>query len=183
MALGGPPDGLSVDLGSGAGLPGLPLALAWPNSRWVLLEAGSRRIELLEEAIRRLGLEERVRTEHGRAEEAARRPGVRGTAVLVVARGFGPPATTAECAAPLLAMGGTVLVSEPPPPPEAGTAGAGHEDQLRWPAVALAGLGLVTGPQVEVVEAGATYQQLHLRSPCPERYPRRNGVPRKRPLW
>ncbi len=170
----GPAVGTCLDLGSGAGLPGLPLALAWPDSRWTLLDAGARRVNFLSQAVRALGLEDRVSVVEGRAEELARRDGLRGRFNLVVARGFGPPAVTAECAAGFLVVGGRLVVSEPP---------GGRPD--RWPPAGLARLGLEpvdAGGEGEAV-GGSAYQVLRQASPCPERFPRRVGIPAKRPLF
>jgi 16S rRNA (guanine527-N7)-methyltransferase len=163
-------EGPCLDLGSGAGLPGLPLALAWPDSRWTLVDAGSRRVEFLEAAVSALGLGDRVVVIEGRAEELARRDGLRGQFALVVARGFASPAVTAECAAGFLAVGGRLVVSEPP---------GGRPD--RWPAEGLAVLGLAPGESYEA--DGASYQVVRQASPCPDRYPRRVGIPAKRPLF
>jgi 16S rRNA (guanine527-N7)-methyltransferase len=170
-AAGGPPVGLALDLGSGGGIPGLVLAKEWPTSEWVLLDGRERSARFLDEARLRLGLEERVTVVAGRAEEVAHRDGLRGSAYLVVARGFGSPAVTAECAAGFLAEGGRLVVSEPP-----GSTGE------RWPTAALVELGL--GP-VAVVEAGSGYRYAVLQAvaSCSARYPRRVGIPAKRPLF
>lgn len=89
----------------------------------------------------------------------------------MVARGFGPPAVTAECAAPLLAEGGRLTVSEPPEPPP---------DRPRWPPEGLAELGLALGPEWHVPFHYRSFVQVER---CPDRYPRRVGVPAKRPLF
>lgn len=159
----------AVDLGSGGGLPGLVLALRFPCSTWVLLDASQRRTAQLTEAVATLGLAGRVAVHRARAEEAGRDPLVRGTADLVVARSFGSPAVTAECAAPLLVVGGRLVVSEPP-------AGAAR----RWPADALAPLGLVPGSRRR---DRFGYQELRQVEACPARFPRRVGIPAKRPLF
>jgi 16S rRNA (guanine527-N7)-methyltransferase len=160
----------AADLGSGGGVPGLPLALHATGCAWVLIEAAVRRAAFLRRAIERLGLEARVTVVEERAETVGRRPEFRGAFHLVVARSFGPPAVVAECAAPLLLVGGRAVISEPPD-------GTGE----RWPAAGLAGLGLVAARTTHA--AGATYQILEQASLCPERYPRRVGVPVKRPLF
>jgi 16S rRNA (guanine527-N7)-methyltransferase len=159
-----------LDLGSGAGVPGLVLARqVWTGSAFVLLEAGERRAALLREAVAELGLGERVAVHRGRAEEAGRDPALRGTFDAVVARSFAAPAVTAECAAPFLRVGGHLVVSDPP-----------EEDPARWPAEGLAELGLS--------DDGAGPGPVHLRrlrqvTTCPDRYPRRAGIPAKRPCW
>jgi 16S rRNA (guanine527-N7)-methyltransferase len=161
--------GLAVDLGSGAGIPGLVLALLWPASHWVLLDANVRRTTFLRDALPTLGLDARVEVVTTRTELAGRHPRWRGAADLVVARGFGPPAVTAESAAPFLRTGGAVVVAEPP----GGAPG-------RWPAAGLELLGLTEDGTVVVPVA---LQRLRQARPCPERYPRRVGIPQKRPLF
>lgn len=160
----------AVDLGSGAGLPGLPLALAYPRAQWVLVEVSVRRAAFLRAAVAELTLGERVTVVEERAEVVGRAPACRGRFDLVVARSFGPPAVFAECAAPLLRPGGWAVVSEPP-----GGAPA------RWPAHGLAQLDMAPGPAVSA--GGAAYQVLRQVAACPERWPRRTGVPGKRPLF
>lgn len=169
--------GRLLDLGSGGGLPGLVLATRFPRASVVLLDAQRRRCEFLEEAIGALQIEDRCVVAHGRAEDVAREPSWRSTFDLVTARSFGPPATTAECAAGFLAVGGSLVVTEPP----LGSAPDGQGLSTRWPAEGLARLGL--GP-ADLVHRGETtaakMTQIELVS---ERWPRRVGVPLKRPLW
>lgn len=66
-------DSSVVDVGSGAGLPGLPLAIARPDLSMTLLEPLARRVSFLELAVKELGLAERVRVVRGRAEDHAER--------------------------------------------------------------------------------------------------------------
>lgn len=166
-ALEGLPPGRALDLGSGGGVPGLILALARPSWRWVLLDAGSRRAAFLQRAVEALDLGDRVAVVTGRAEEIGRHPAHRHHSELVVARSFAGPAVTAECAAPLLAVGGRLLVSEPP---------AGGD---RWSEVGLHTLGLRRTSPARAPHLATFLQERR----CPDRYPRRTGVPSKRPLW
>lgn len=160
-----------LDLGSGGGVPGLVLARRWPTARVVLLDAMTKRCRFLEWAIEELELGERAEVECGRAEELARREHLRGRFPLVVTRSFGPPSVTAECAAGFVrSPGGCILVSEPPTP-----------DPERWSEDGLALLGLTIGARVD--RDGATVQILSSTSALDERYPRRTGVPDKRPLF
>jgi 16S rRNA (guanine527-N7)-methyltransferase len=161
--------GRIADLGSGGGVPGLPLALARPDLELVLVDAGERRAEFLRWAVAELGLGERVTVVHGRAERVGRAD-LRGTLAGVVSRSFGPPAVTAECGSPLLRLGGRLVVSEPP----------GEVAEDRWPPSGLAELGLTVGPRWEGPPA---IQVLEQARPCPDRFPRRDGVPAKRPLF
>lgn len=160
-----PERGTAVDLGSGGGVPGLILALDRPGLRWTFVESQQRRSAWLREAVEWSGLanvdvvEDRV--------EAFGRSAARLMADVVTARSFGPPAVTAECGAPLLLTGGTLWVSEPPSP-----------DAQRWPEGGLAILGLQRDERMVPSWAG-----LKRVSPCPDRYPRRVGIPVKRPLW
>jgi len=157
----------ALDLGSGAGVPGLVLALHWPESRWILLDAGVRRATVLTQAVTALGLDARVGVVCARAEEAGQNPAHRGHYDLVTARSFGAPAVTAECGAPFLRVGGILAVTEPP------------DATSRWPVEGLATFGLAPGASSTTPNA----QQLIAVSPCPDRYPRRTGVPAKRPLF
>lgn len=159
----------AVDLGSGGGLPGLPLALETPQTKWLLLDGSTSRISFLAEAVETLGVDGRVRPLAARAEEAGRHPDLRGRYDLVVSRSFGPPATTAECAAPLLRPGGLLIVAEPP----GGRPG-------RWDPDGLSRLGM---RPIESVTDPSAFQIIEQTSPCPDSYPRRNGVPAKRLLF
>lgn len=159
-----------IDLGSGAGLPGLILALAWPAVPIVLLDSSERRTLFLARAAEDLGVSSHVVVARARAEEAGRDPDWRGRADLVVARSFGSPAVTAECAAPLLEVGGRLIVSEPP-----------EHGGSRWPAEGLKPLGL--RPTGRFEQAFCRFQILRQESSCPADFPRRVGVPEKRPLF
>lgn len=170
--LGGDPVHPTLDLGSGGGVPALALAVDLPDARWVLVEANRRRCAFLVEAVAALGLGDRVDVVGERAEQVGRDAAHRGRYGTVVARGFGPPAVTAECAAPLLVGGGRLLVSEPP---EEQT-----EEGRRWPAAGVERLGL----RLETITSGrARIAVLEQVQPCPETFPRRVGIPAKRPLW
>lgn len=161
-----PEGSLVVDLGSGGGIPGLVIAEARPDLRVLLLDSLERRVALLTEAVVAMNWEGRVIAELARAEDTGRSPQWRGQADAVTARSFGPPATVAECAAPLLRVNGILVVSEPP------------EASDRWPAdgVALVGLADEGAPV-------AGMRRLRQTALCPETYPRRVGMPAKRPLF
>ena len=162
-----PLTGLNLDLGSGGGLPGLVLASVAPLSRWLLVDAQQRRTAFLRDAVDRLGFADRVEVRCERAETAGR-SALRGTLDLVVARGFSGPAATAECAAPFLRVGGALVIAEPPGAPD------------RWPPATLRELGL---EEDGVQTSPIALRRFAQREVCPDRFPRRNGLPRKRPLF
>lgn len=163
-----PQGGWALDLGSGGGLPGLPLALALPGLHWVLLDGSTTRCGFLSEAVDELNLADSVEVVATRAEDAAQGR-LRGSFDLVVSRSFGPPAVTGECAAGFLRTGGHLVVSEPP-----GSTGD------RWPPDGLAKVGLRLVGTVTEPSAFAVMEQVRA---CPATFPRRTGIPTKRPLW
>jgi 16S rRNA (guanine527-N7)-methyltransferase len=187
-APGDAPGGIGLlDLGSGGGMPGLVLA-ANPMpfmSRFTLLEASERRAAWLAKAAAVLGISEWVEVARDRAELAGRRPTYRAQYEIVVSRSFGRPGVTAECAAPFLRPGGVLVVSEPPPDsPDLVNQPMPRSSQplcRRWPSEQLAELGL--GPPVERRANGYRYAAMRMTRECPQRYPRRNGVPVKHPLF
>jgi 16S rRNA (guanine527-N7)-methyltransferase len=138
--------------------------LAWPDTAWVLADASAKRCGVLADAVDALDLADRVVVVHARAEDLGRKR--RGEFSLVTARSFASPSITAECGLPLCRADGVVLVSEPPT----------GSDQ-RWPVDGLAQLGGV----LEGVAHGIA--MLAPAGVVPERYPRRPGIPAKRPLF
>ena len=167
------PARLALDLGSGGGLPGLVLALAWRNTHWYLVDSSHKRTEWLKSAVISLGLTDNCHVVCERAEHLGRTQ-LRATFDLVTARSFGPPGPTAECAAPLLKVGGELVVAEPPEPTTA-----------RWPSRGLDELGMVwvATEAVDTAAGPVNLSRLVALSECPDRYPRRVGVPSKRPLF
>lgn len=163
--------GFFVDLGSGGGVPGLVLAVDRPDWDGALLDGSTRRGAFLDEALVDLDLSDRIEVWTDRAETVGRDALRRGRADVVTARSFGPPAVVAECAAPLLSPGGRLIVSDPP---------SDHEHGDRWPDADLAPLGLRVVRKRPGPPACTVLEQF---APCPDRFPRRIGIPAKRPLF
>ena len=184
-----------LDLGSGGGIPGLVLALAFADifERIVLLDGSLRRAAWLQHAVESLALPSGVEVVGERAELAGRKPQWRAGFSIVTSRSFGRPAVAAECAAPFLRVGGHLIVSEPPSvgwaptssePGEVAAPRAGGPSprlQERWPPDAVGELGFA--PAIEWAAGGYRFATLQLSSQCPGRYPRRTGIPAKRPLF
>ncbi|MBV9818811.1 MAG: 16S rRNA (guanine(527)-N(7))-methyltransferase RsmG [Solirubrobacterales bacterium] len=161
-----------ADLGSGAGLPGLALAVARPHASVALVESNGRKCEFLERA--RLACElTNVRVVRGRAE--AWTAGL-GAHDLVTARALAAPAVVAEYAAPLLRVGGALVLWRGRRDPDEERAGERAGEQL----------GLEVRPPLPVVPyPGAEHRHLQVmlkRAPTPPGFPRRPGAARKRPL-
>ncbi len=161
-----------ADLGSGAGFPGLPLAIASPAARVHLVEANARKCEFLRAAVA-AARADNVEVIEARAELW---PGVEGGLDLVTARALAPLPVVAEYAAPLLRLGGVLVAWR----------GRRDEDAEARAAAAAAELGLEPAPPLRVVPyRGAQHRYLHLMSkvsPTPTGFPRRPGMAVKRPL-
>jgi len=162
----------ALDLGTGGGIPGLVLAAMWPGTDLTLFDSNRRRTDFLTEEIQEWGVTDRVTVVRGRAEESGRLPALRARFEVVTARSFGSPAVTAECAAPFLEVGGILVVSEPPD--------AGVSD--RWPVEGLEEVGLVPLSTRRHRERFG-YRVIEKQSETPDRFPRRTGIPAKRPLF
>lgn len=135
------PDGCRVlDVGSGAGLPGIPLAIARPDLTVVLLESMARRVGWLQEVVGELGLD--VSVYQGRAEDPQVRDEVGGSDV-VTARAVAPLGKLTGWALPLVAPGGRLLAVK----------GASAEEEL---ARDIASVRAAGGAGVEIVRCGAT---------------------------
>ena len=162
----------AVDIGAGAGFPGLALAIARPDAAFVLLEGARRKCAFLSEVIERCGIAN-VSVVHARAEEW---PGGLGRFELATARAVAPPAVLLEYAAPLLSIGGVLVAwrGRRDPGAEAAAAQAAEE------------LGMEPSGTTPVAPyPSAEHRHLHLWSKVretPDRFPRRPGMALKRPL-
>jgi 16S rRNA (guanine527-N7)-methyltransferase len=169
--LGGPPASV-IDLGTGGGVPGLVLASCWPDTRVVLMDANERRTTFLQEVVDGWSGSGRAEVLRGRAEELGRNGELRERFDGVTSRSFGLPAATAECGSSFLAVGGSMVISEPPD----------SDPRERWPEAGLRQLGLAPVTTLRPVERFG-YQVLRKFESLDDRFPRRVGIPVKRPLF
>jgi len=149
-----------VDVGSGGGSPGLPLAAARPDLRFDLLESARKKCDFL---TRWASEFENVSVVCGRAEAHGRGWG-RDAYGTALARALAPPPVAAEWCLPLVAPGGRAILFVGPSVDEAAVGTAAAE---------LA---------AEIEDAPAGFLVMRKTAPTPERFPRRPGMARKRPL-
>jgi 16S rRNA (guanine527-N7)-methyltransferase len=168
---GGTPESV-IDLGTGGGVPGLVLVSCWPQARVVLMDASERRTEFLKETLEEWPTTGNAEVIRGRAEELGRQGGLREHFQAVTSRSFGIPALTAECGAAFLIVDGWMAVSEPPDVPA----------QARWPEDGLTVVGLERMETMRVAGRFG-YQVLHKVAGIDGRFPRRVGIPAKRPVF
>ena len=170
--LGGPPRNGVVDLGTGGGVPGLVRAGCWADTRMVLIDASERRTRFLQEVIEAWSGGGSTVVVRGRAEELGHRAELRECFDAVTSRSFGSPAVTAECGSAFVTLDGLMVVSEPPD----------GDPTERWPSRGVAMVGLVK-EAVARPDDRFGYQILRKCGPLDVRFPRRTGVPAKRPLF
>jgi 16S rRNA (guanine527-N7)-methyltransferase len=164
-----------LDLGAGAGLPGLPLKIAAPDLSLTLLEATARKAAFLREVVSELALEQ-VEVLTGRAEEVARQADRRQTYELVVARAVAPLPTLLELALPFLRIGGVLAAPKGSRAPQ--------EVSRSERALGLLGGKLLSVASLTIPGASHRPWLVLVRKVAltPEVYPRRPGIPAKRPL-
>lgn len=164
-----------VDVGTGAGFPGLPLKIARPGLEVVLIEATGKKAAWVQRTIETLGLEG-ARAVTGRAEELARAPSYRGRFDVATARAVAPLAVLLELCLPFVRPGGRFVALK---------THAGLDAELPKAHRALEVLGgrVREVRPVEVPQLpNRVLVVVDLERPVPEQYPRRPGVPAKRPL-
>lgn len=164
-----------LDLGAGAGIPGIPLKIVFPHLSLVLLEAREKKADFLREVCGDLGLK-KTEVLLGRAEEVGHMAGRRESFERLVARAVAPFRVLVEYALPFLAVGGKMVV---PLGQEGGGEASGADRAIR-----------LLGGETERVERipmpflGKESVLVVVRkvTATDERYPRRAGIPAKRPL-
>lgn len=162
-----------LDLGTGGGLPGLPLALARPDLTVTLVDSIKKKLRAVDTLIDELGITN-ARTIAARAEDLGRSPDHRQRYPVVVARAVARLATLLEYAAPLTALKGAVVAIKGPDPTEEVAEAEGARRSLR----------LAEPRIVPYSVAGLTFT--HVIYPVtqyvPRAYPRGQGLPSRRPL-
>ncbi len=164
-----------VDVGSGAGLPGIPLKIARPGLDVALLDSSPKRTAFLAAAVAAMGIGG-VEVVTARAEDAGRLPGLRESFDVVLTRAVAGLAVDVEYAVPLVRVGGRYVAMKGPK--------ARDEVEGARRAAAILGAELDGVRELTLPLLGDKRLLVVFRKdrPTPSRYPRRAGVPAKRPL-
>jgi 16S rRNA (guanine527-N7)-methyltransferase len=164
-----------IDVGTGAGFPGIPLKIAFPHLNIVLLDSLNKRILFLQEIIEQLQLEH-ITAIHGRAEDAARKEDYREQFDLCVSRAVANLSSLSEYCLPFVKKGGLFISYK-----------STHiEDEIQGAKKACYLLGGKFKEKQEFMlpdsEIGRSFLLIEKEKTTPSKYPRKAGLPSKEPL-
>lgn len=164
-----------IDVGTGAGFPGIPLKIFYPKLQVVLLDSLNKRVQFLNEVIEALGLEG-IEAVHGRAEDAAKKAEYREQFDLCVSRAVANLASLAEYDLPFVKIGGSFI------PYKSGKV----EEELASAKKAIFVLGAKVVQKEKFLLPGSDIFRCLLKiqkeKTTPKKYPRKAGMPTKEPI-
>ena len=164
-----------IDVGTGGGFPGVPLAVAFPEKKFTLIDSLGKRVKIVAETCAELGINN-VDVIHGRAEDLARRGDMRERFDICVSRAVANMSTLAEYCLPFVRTGGSFIAYKGPECDE--------EISAAGKAIALLGGGEVRDERPDV--KGVSFEHrlivIHKKKNTPSKFPRRVGTPSKDPI-
>ena len=171
------PDNVNTvcDLGTGAGFPGIPMAIAYPNLQFTLIDSLNKRIKFLQEVVDALGLSN-VSLIHARAEEAGKNKAFRESFDLVVSRAVANISTLSEYCLPLIKVNGYFISFK--------SGQIDNEIKESGNAVSILG-GNIIGPiyfSIPDTDISRSFIIINKIKNTPKSYPRKAGTPSKDPL-
>lgn len=167
--------GSVIDVGTGGGFPGIPLAVAFPEKKFTLIDSLNKRIKIINELCERHGIRN-VQAVHGRAEELARQKNMREQFDLCVSRAVANMSTLSEYCLPFVKVGGTFIAYK----------GPGCEQELLAAAKAVKLLGGGTAAEKTPAFEGFSFEHklifIKKEHNTGSKYPRKAGTPSKEPI-
>ena len=164
----------AIDVGSGAGFPGVPLAICMPETRFVFLDSLGKRVDFLNDVSEKIGLN--AQALHLRAEDGARKPELRESFNLATARAVASLNLLAEDLLPFVRVGGSMLAYKGPT----------LDEELSEATNALLILGgrFSRAERAEIPGRDWDHRLCWIEKvePTPDKYPRKAGKPEKKPL-
>lgn len=173
--LGRKPDGNILDLGTGAGFPGIPIKIAFPDCQVTLVDSVNKKIAFIQDAARAIGLHN-VEAIHGRIEDLGQDAAYREQYDFVVSRAVASLPVLAEYCLPFVKIGGAFLPYK----------SVKLDEELSAGKKAIQILGGQLEEDVRFQLPGTEMERAFLlirkEKPCPKKYPRKAGTPAKTPI-
>ena len=162
-----------IDIGTGAGFPGIPLKIVFPHLKITLLDSLNKRINFLNAVIEKIGLED-IETIHGRAEDFARKPEYREQYDLCVSRAVANLSTLSEYCLPFVKVGGNFISYK--------SGECDEEVAASKKAVYILGGEIKDIYKFTLGDSGRAFVTIQKTKRTPKSYPRKAGTPSKMPI-